>query len=175
MPPKRGPRLVDLIVLVAGAAVSLGWLSLHLRVDGYPVHSATRIQTVFHDLTVSTSFLAPFTWITAALALFRVRRRRWSSHVAILTGVSVIAASVSALLFLAFWTPPDQSDPVEILLGSLSYHSRLEVGPSLTAFLLTAALAGRLRRPRDWLEWVGAGLGLCWLLLWASWYFIRTA
>lgn len=168
MQPKRGPTLADLMIIVAGVSASLGCLTLYLRLLGAYSNSVAAFGPDFP--WAAAAFLIPLSWTLALLAMVRTRRRRWTSHPALVVGASIPAAMAldSFNVFnLVYGTGPiAASETLAIICLGFASSLCMDVAKPILGVLLLAALGGRLRRPQGWLEWAGVGVGLCWILLW---------
>ena len=108
---------------------------------------------------------------TVVLPVLWLRNSRWSwrrlgrppamvACLAALAGMTVSAAVAGGAFFLSWWVdgaPDGVWSRVPDLLA-------LCAGVSVAAVWLTQAITGRWRRPANWIEWLGLGVGGCWLV-----------
>ncbi|WP_165063497.1 hypothetical protein [Paludisphaera rhizosphaerae] len=172
MPPRRSHTLADLMGFVVAVGVSLGCLTLYSRID--PIDFSARNITLMPDLmTAATSFLVPISLSLGAIAMLKTPRRRWPYHPAVMVGVSIVAAAFESSFGFAkllYHASVITADNLSLAFTYWVDHLRGIVVIPLIAFVLVAALGGRLSLPRDLIEWAAVCSGISWIVLWSSRY-----
>jgi hypothetical protein len=191
--PRRNPTLLDAVLLVASAAVGMGlfqwarrslfqgwiWL-LDLGVPGSGDLTGLRLLVTGTDVMVMLiAIVAPWTFVVLFLRLRPPRPRRWR-HLWRQPGTAACLAAVlawcwTALAFLATLgldraAPGRASRPAhEWLQKYLSDEIFSRLGLAVAVTWLVLAVAGRWRRPVDWIDGLGLGLGGAWILIGFLW------
>jgi hypothetical protein len=189
-PPPAGPAarkftMADLMILVAGSAAAVAWTK------AYYGTSASQIEQLdgFWKYKLSYLIVTPvpaLTSIGVALLVCRLRPPRPSLRRLVRQPGAVAMACVGLMLLLNAATmlaghalnagldrvwPPTPMPGATIATISNEYSlmfATTEVGLVIAACWLLLAAVGRWRAERTWIDRLGRGLGVCWIVVYLA-------
>jgi hypothetical protein len=190
---RRNPTLLDAVLLVGSAATGMGlfqwahrslfmgWIwMLDLGLPRADELTGLRVLVTGTDvMAMLIAIVAPWTFVVLVLRLRPPRPRRWR-HLWRQPGTAACLAAVlawcwTALAFLAtldlnLVAPGRVSRTFyDWLQKYLSDEIFSRLGLAVAVTWLVLALSGRWRRPVDWIDGLGLGLGGAWILIGFLW------
>jgi hypothetical protein len=155
--------LADAMILVAVTAAGFATARACLRaMPGLDPAFAVRVSAVFVALA-----------LTIALIPLRLRRPRPRRPARQPGMIACCAVSLALAFILAeqanHWLKPEpgpaSSEPYYRTINLVFNLLRLDLySPAVAGAWLALALSGRWRPARDWLDWAGLALGVCWIV-----------
>lgn len=174
MPSLKKMTMADLCFIVAGFALSAASLRLSLADPHFA--TSTSKPAIFGYMATAAVFLSPLSATCAVLAMARTRRDDWAFHPAIVVGLSALFLTVGVLIPSVVWHARGLADGVSLSgrhLRAYATELRADLSKFLAAWFFVRIVAGGLRKPDDWLQFAGWGIGVCWVGLGFIAYLMR--